>query len=461
MQSTAQTGEQQKCIAKLFDSDEELKRFQQHFRDLIEGSAFRGSQRSGQFLTYVVEQAIAGHLSSLKERTIGVEVFGRSPSYNTGEDAIVRVTASDVRKRLQQHYGRYGADSEFRINLPPGHYIPEIVREVPPDSPSEAVFPASEEPTAVAPSRIPALTESPPETVASGAPQNRPLRSVFLLLLVLLLLGNVGAWLILFRQHSGWSTKPPSVAPWSAMLRGTRSTLLITSDPNIAEIQGLTGSDISTSDYANQLYIPLSNSLSPEVYRFVHDILRGDKAANVDLAIVASVAQLAQAASSRISVRGARDFRLSELDTENNFIFIGSPRTDPWTGLFNEQLDFRFHFDGASKQETIQNVRPHPGEASAYVPTAKGFATGESYATVSFIGNPDHAGQVLLLSGLNAEGTKAAGQFVTNLTDLQAALTDCGIHSTQTGPHFQMLLRLSTMAGSPRHWDVLACHRLP
>jgi hypothetical protein len=57
------------------------------------------------------------------------EVFGRSPSYDTGEDAIVRVTASDVRKRLLQHYDRYGSASEFRINLPLGSYIPEIIYE--------------------------------------------------------------------------------------------------------------------------------------------------------------------------------------------------------------------------------------------------------------------------------------------------------------------------------------------
>jgi hypothetical protein len=57
------------------------------------------------------------------------EVFGRSPSYDTGEDAIVRVTASDVRKRLLQHYDRNGSASEFRINLPLGSYIPEIIYE--------------------------------------------------------------------------------------------------------------------------------------------------------------------------------------------------------------------------------------------------------------------------------------------------------------------------------------------
>ena len=82
------------------------------FRKCSRSAAFRGSHRSAQFLKHIVEQSIAGRFESLKERAIGIELFGRAPSYDTGEDAIVRVTASDVRKRLLQHYGKYGTTSE-------------------------------------------------------------------------------------------------------------------------------------------------------------------------------------------------------------------------------------------------------------------------------------------------------------------------------------------------------------
>src|ERR1700743_2571143 len=118
-------------LAKVTGTEEDIALLQQHVKEVIEGAAFKGSHRSGQFLQYIVDQAIAGHFESLKERVIGVELFGRSPTYDTGDDAIVRVTASDVRKRLLQHYGRYGATSEFRITLTPGSYIPEILRDPP------------------------------------------------------------------------------------------------------------------------------------------------------------------------------------------------------------------------------------------------------------------------------------------------------------------------------------------
>ena len=115
-------------IGKILETESDIELFQQHLKEVIEGAAFKASHRSGQFLKYIVDQAIAGHFESLKERVIGIELFGRSPSYDTGEDAIVRVTASDVRKRLLQHYGKDDATSEFRISLPLGAYIPEITR---------------------------------------------------------------------------------------------------------------------------------------------------------------------------------------------------------------------------------------------------------------------------------------------------------------------------------------------
>src|SRR3984885_8500651 len=116
-------------IGKILETESDIELFQQHLKEVIEGAAFKASHRSGQFLKYIVDQAIAGHFESLKERVIGIELFGRSPTYDTGEDAIVRVTASDVRKRLLQHYGKFGAHSAYRISLPLGSYIPEIARD--------------------------------------------------------------------------------------------------------------------------------------------------------------------------------------------------------------------------------------------------------------------------------------------------------------------------------------------
>lgn len=445
------------AIAKLVETKEDLQGFQRHLKEVIDGTAFKGSQRSGQFLKYIVEQALAGHFDSLKERSIGVELFGRPASYDTGEDAIVRVTASDVRKRLLQHYGSYGTASEFRISLPPGSYIPEIIRD-------ELYTATNAFPDIAAPGQPAEAPEAPlplPVVTNAAEPQTNKGASKRWYLFAILLVGlNLGLWSI-FGFHFATGGISASTLPWSALFHSERTNFLVTCDPNIAEIQGLTGSSVSVSDYANQQYLPVPNPLSPELTRVARDILRGDKAANVDTQIIANVAQLAQANASKITVRAARDLRLSDMDTDNNFIFLGSPRTDPWTNLFHDQLDFRFAYDTATHQEIIQNAHPRPGESAEYIPTAKGFATGQSFATISFVRNPTHSGYVLILAGANAEGTKAAGELMTNPQTLTAALKNCGIHSANPVRSFQILLRLSTMAGSPTNFDVLACHVLP
>jgi hypothetical protein len=79
---------------------------------------------------------------------------------------------------------------------------------------------------------------------------------------------------------------------------------------------------------------------------------------------------------------------------------------------------------------------------------------------VAFVANRDQYGQVLLLAGLNREGTEAAGRLVTDLPRLSSALQACGISPAGPLKHFEMILRVNTLAGSPSQFDVLACHVL-
>jgi hypothetical protein len=96
-----------------------------------------------------------------------------------------------------------------------------------------------------------------------------------------------------------------------------------------------------------------------------------------------------------------------------------------------------------------------------YVPTAPGYATGQSFAIVAFIQNPDQNGQVLILAGSSREGTEAAGKFVVDLPRLSKAMQACGIDTAGPLQHFEMLLRVNIMAGLPNSSDVIACHLLP
>jgi hypothetical protein len=88
---------------------------------------FRASKRACEFLRYVVRVALDGRMDSLKERSIGIDLLGRDVSYDPSSDAIVRVRANDVRKRLSSYYASADAASSVRINLPTGTYIPCFV----------------------------------------------------------------------------------------------------------------------------------------------------------------------------------------------------------------------------------------------------------------------------------------------------------------------------------------------
>jgi hypothetical protein len=458
-------------IAKTIQTERDVALIRQHVKEVVEGTAFRGSRRSGQFLAYVVEQSIAGHLEALKERVIGVELFGRSPSYDTGEDAIVRVTASEVRRRLLQHYGQYGTASEVRISLHSGSYVPEMTLE--PKRKGELdeengvrrdSTPASD--TSVGRDSTPSLTVTSHvdsgQKSASGAGRRIPWIAVGIVLsainIAILIVRADTFWGV---HSTGKAVETTSVLPWSAFFNSQNSTYLVLSDPTIETVQEFTGQQISTSDYANHNYIPEPNTLSAETKRLSNIILRGDNPAEVDTPIALNIARIAQARSRKIMVRGTRAIQLADLKNDDNFIFLGSPRSNPWSALFSDQLDFKFVFDKRSNQEIIQNVRPRRNELQSYVPTALGWATGQSFAIVALVQNPDQNGHVLLLAGANAEGTEAAGRIVTDDLRLPAILQQCGISATGPLQKFEILLRLNTMAGSPSNFEVLACHLLP
>jgi hypothetical protein len=93
---------------------------------LLESSHFSHSKRFPSFLRFVVGQTLAGEADTLKERTLGIEVFGKDADYDTASDPIVRVTAAEIRKRIAQYYQDPGHQDELRITLPSGAYIPQF-----------------------------------------------------------------------------------------------------------------------------------------------------------------------------------------------------------------------------------------------------------------------------------------------------------------------------------------------
>lgn len=93
---------------------------------IFASDAFKGGKRAQDFLELVVEHALAGRFDNLRERMLGAEMFRRPVDYDTANDAVVRVKASEVRRRLAEYYRSLETPPPIRIDLPTGSYVPQF-----------------------------------------------------------------------------------------------------------------------------------------------------------------------------------------------------------------------------------------------------------------------------------------------------------------------------------------------
>ncbi len=94
---------------------------------ILSSDAFRTSERNRRFLSYVVEEALAGRSDRIKAYNIATSVFGRGADFDPQSDTIVRIEAGRLRRALEHFYLTSGAESRVRIIIPTGTYVPHFV----------------------------------------------------------------------------------------------------------------------------------------------------------------------------------------------------------------------------------------------------------------------------------------------------------------------------------------------
>lgn len=100
---------------------------------ILESVEFRNSEQSKRLLRYLVEHSLEAQRDQLKERAIGVALFGREAGYDSNEDPIVRVRANEIRKRLGKYYQEHPAPPAVRLKVPAGAYRVEFQVVAPPE----------------------------------------------------------------------------------------------------------------------------------------------------------------------------------------------------------------------------------------------------------------------------------------------------------------------------------------
>jgi serine/threonine-protein kinase len=108
---------------------------------ILASKAFRQADRLKRFLSFIVEETIAGRGERLKEFVVGVEVFGKPESFDPRNDPIVRVQARRLRAQLSRYYREESPDAELMIELPKGGYAP-VFRQLRTAPPRRTVRPA-------------------------------------------------------------------------------------------------------------------------------------------------------------------------------------------------------------------------------------------------------------------------------------------------------------------------------
>ncbi|MFL6449972.1 MAG: malectin domain-containing carbohydrate-binding protein [Bryobacteraceae bacterium] len=283
---------------------------------VLESAAFRTSRRCRDFLTYIVKHTMSGPQVTLKERSIGVDLFQLPPDFDTGQHTIVRVTASEVRKKLAQYYlAENGTVHPVRIDLPPGSYSAEFKWAA---LPAETHVPPAAEPAPVADMPSPDLPAK--ADIPRKVSRWRGQRVLFSALAVLVLIGTILLW----RSHR--TTAPP------ALPKPTREAESVaTSLPTGPSVRLIVGSKGSYIDRSGRLWGPdrffsggsvvvrpsekIYRTLDPDIYRHVR---QGDfqydiplKTGVYELHLFFAETGLSDFISAESSGEGQRLFRVS------------------------------------------------------------------------------------------------------------------------------------------------------
>ena len=197
---------------------------------------FRASQRNCAFLRYVITETLSGRADEIKERTLGKELFGRPISYDTGSDAVVRVRANEVRKRLIVYYENHASQAGWRVHLPLRTYVPRFVPE------------AEVKRADAVPAPIPAAVSAPVETVmapvamsesAKEMEQHEPLLPLSWMMIPALAALFLCAVTLRWQVFSG----TPYLDFWEALLEG-HAGIAVVLDADPADPHAVTTSDL-------------------------------------------------------------------------------------------------------------------------------------------------------------------------------------------------------------------------
>jgi len=350
---------------------------------LLENPFFSHSKRFPTFLRFVTEQTLAGHQDDIKERTLGIEIFGRDADYDTASDPIVRVTAAEIRKRVAQYYQDPAHVNEMRIALPSGSYIPKFHWPKGADDPVVKLMDLEAEE---------ALAITDAQLVAGAALSRRHSHFVLAITCVcvaILSAGSVFLWQSMHRSALDFF--------WGPILKTNEPVLLCTADQ-------LQYSSLSLRDAAEPTrQVVLTDNLTAVVMDDVYAIVK--------------VASILQSSGKQYTIKSEGSTDLDDL-RKGPTVFIGA-FDNAWTLRLTNSL--RFHFANnadMTRHEIVDSTNPR--QTGWVVDRSLQMATHDyrDYAILARFTDTNTGKPTVIVAGISRGGTIVAGEFLTDPSDL-------------------------------------------
>ncbi len=394
---------------------------------VLASPAFHGSKRCQQFLEYVCAKSLAGEVGALKERSVAVEVFGRQPHIDLGEDTIVRVGAREVRKRLAQYYSTAeGAVSEIRIDLPSGSYAPEFHYV--------AVAPAREVPPA-APTAKQAVAKSRRVGVAWGA------------------LGLAAALALL--AVTRWFAPSPNAEAfqrfWEPVLRSHEPLLIAMAHPIVYHPSGRALKLSEQNLPPQEVPVQRPIQVAPEELDGSDLVAVSNQYVGYGDMIAANEVTAMLARKSRaVRIRLASNIEFADLRNVQTLL-IGAV-TNRWTMEMQQAWRFRFTWTPGART-MIVDTQASADRQWSIVAKDDGSAP-EDYILVCRIHSPSTGGWLLVGAGLKQFGTEAAGHLLADPEQLGTILRK--LPAGWESKSLQLVLHARVIRNTPALPDVVA-----
>jgi hypothetical protein len=383
---------------------------------ILAHTLFRYSKRYSDLLTYIVDRSLTGNEESLRERTIGIEVFGRDRDYDPSLDPTVRVVATEVRKRLFLYYSEADRAQELRIEIPARSYTAEF--SLPAAKISE---------------------EMPAPTLAESAPSPQPgaqsffrSRWIWPVTPILAMVAAVAVWGV----HRLMTPTPVIRSFWAPLLADSGSTLIcIGSSPSRDAV-----SDKASPDF-----------VAPGTMYYLFRQRHGGEVSMTEVAAASELTLFLERNGKSAVIRPTRDTSLSDLKSHATIV-LGSYNNE-WAMRLGSEARFQFRIQSDHGLRWIEDSN-NPNRDWSLDVSAPYEQVDFEYALVTRVLDPSTGRWWVGIGGLTGSGTEAAFKMLID----PSAIATLGerLPKGWERKNLQIVLATKLIDGSPGATQVVA-----